>query len=165
MRRVFAQLGSIATRKQPAPTHPDRMAEAIAMIFGYFTSDGVPWVSCDLLLPRFGLKAPVSFLVDTGSDTTILHPADGRMLHCTFDLLDNPAEFLSAGGVWLYYMEPAVLSFSDVDGGTSEFAIDISVAKPDPATEGLDSLLGRDLLNQVRMEYDFPRGSLAWHQQ
>ncbi len=135
------------------------------MIIGYFTSDGVPWVSCDLLLPRFGLKAPVTFLVDTGSDTTILHPADGRMLRCPFYLLENPAEFISAGGVLLYYMEPAVLSFNDIDGGTAEFAIDISVAKPDPITDGLDSLLGRDLLNQVRMEYDFSRNHLALHQE
>ena len=134
------------------------------MIIGYFTSDGLPWVSCDLLLPRFGLRSPVTFLVDTGSDTTILHPADGQMLRCPFDLLDNPAEFISAGGVSLYYMERAVLSFNDVDGGTTEFEIDISIAKPDPITDGLDSLLGRDLLNQVRMEYDFPRGRLALHE-
>ncbi len=133
------------------------------MIIGYFTSDGLPWVSCDLLLPRFGLKAPVTFLVDTGSDTTILHPADGLMLHCPFDLLDNPAEFISAGGALLYYMEPAVLTFAETDGGAQEFEIHISIAKPDPVTDGLDSLLGRDLLNQVRMEYDFGRSRLALH--
>ena len=91
------------------------------------------------------------------------------MLRCPFDLLDNPAEFISAGGVSLYYMERAVLSFndvdgSDVDGSTAEFEIDISIAKPDPITDGLDSLLGRDLLNQVRMEYDFPRDRLALHE-
>ena len=135
------------------------------MIVGYFTSDGLPWVDCDLLLPRFGLKAPVTFLVDTGSDTTILHPADGRTLRCPFDLLENPAEFTGVGGTLHYYFEPAVLSFDDSDGGTWEFEIDISIAKPDPVTNDLDSLLGRDLLNQVRMEYDFRRSRLALHQE
>ena len=135
------------------------------MIVGYFTSDGIPWVDCDLLLPRFGLKAPVTFLVDTGSDTTILHPADGRTLRCPFDLLENPAEFTGVGGTLRYYFEPAVLSFDDSDGGTREFEIDISIAKPDPLTDGLDSLLGRDLLNQMRMEYDFPQSRLALHQE
>jgi len=131
------------------------------MIAGQFTNDGRPIIECTVSLPRFGLRGQITFLVDTGSDTTILHPDAAADLGCPFDLLDNPAEFISAGGVLLYYMEQAVLSFNDVDGGTAEFVIDISVAKPDPVTDGLDSLLGRDLLNQVRMDYDFPRGRLA----
>ena len=80
-------------------------------------------------------------------------------------MLDNPAEFISAGGILPYYMEPAVLSFKDSDGGTCEFEIDISVAKPDPLTDGLDSLLGRDLLNRMHMDYDFPRNRLALRQE
>ena len=52
----------------------------------------------------------------------------------------------------------------DSDGSSREFEIDISIAKPDPLTDGLDSLLGRDLLNQLRMEYDFGRAYLALHQ-
>ncbi len=131
------------------------------MIAGQFTDDGLPVIECNVFLPRFGLIGQVTFLVDTGTDTTILHPEAAADLDCPFDLLDNPAEFISAGGALLYYMEPAVLSFNDSDGGTREFESDISIAKPDPLTDGLDSLLGRDLLNQMRMEYDFPRSRLA----
>lgn len=101
------------------------------------------------------------FLVDTGSDTTVLHPDAAADLGCPFDLLDNPAEFISAGGALLYYMEPALLSFDDDNGGAWEFEIDISIAKPGPVTDGLDSLLGRDLLNRMSMEYDFPHNRLA----
>ena len=86
-------------------------------------------------------------------------------MDCPFDLLDNPAEFISAGGALIYYVEPAVLWFNDSDGSTLELEIQISIAKPDPVTDGLDSLLGRDLLNQVRMEYDFGRRRLALHQE
>lgn len=49
--------------------------------------------------------------------------------------------------------------------GQITFLIDISIAKPDPITDGLDSRLGRDVLNQVRMEYDFGRSHLALHQE
>ncbi len=131
------------------------------MIAGRFSDDGLPYVDGFVTLLRLGVRGRVRFLVDTGSDTTILHPDAAAGLGCPFDLLDNPTEFISAGGVLLYYMEPAMLSFDDGSGGAWEFEIDISIAKPDPLTDELDSLLGRDLLNQVRMEYDFPRGSLA----
>ena len=111
------------------------------MIAGQFTDDGLPIIECTVFLPRFGLSGQVTFLVDTGSDTTILHPDAATDLGCPFNLLDNPAEFISAGGALLYHMEQAVLSFNDSDGGTPEFEINISIAKPDPVTNGLDSLL------------------------
>ena len=58
-----------------------------------------------------------------------------------------------------------MLSFNDSDVGAQEFEIQISIAKPGPVTDGLASLLGRDLLNQVRMEYDFGQRRLALHQE
>ena len=127
------------------------------MIPGYFTPDGSPYVGCDVALPRLGRRGRVYFLLDTGSDTTILHPSDGEALRCPFDILVNPAEFVGVGGALLYYMEPAVLSFDDTDGSTRQFDMDISIAKPHPITDGLDSLLGRDILNQLDMRYSFPR--------
>ena len=135
------------------------------MIAGRFTDDGLPYIDGVVTLARLGVRGRVRFLVDTGSDTTILHPDAAADLNGPFDLLDNPVEFISAGGTLLYYMEPAVLSFNDSDGGTWEFEIDISIAKPDPVTDDLASLLGRDLLNQMRMDYDFPRSRLALHQE
>lgn len=92
------------------------MAEAEGMIAGQFTDDGRPIIECTVFLPRFGLRGQLTFLIDTGSDTTILHPDAAADLGCPFELLDNPAEFISAGGVLLYFFEPAVLSFNDSDG-------------------------------------------------
>ena len=131
------------------------------MIVGRFTDDGLPYIGGFVTLLRLGVRGRVRFLVDTGSDTTVLHPDAAADLGCPFDLLDNPAEFISAGGALLYYMEPALLSFDDDNGGAWEFEIDISIAKPGPVTDGLDSLLGRDLLNRMSMEYDFPHNRLA----
>ena len=135
------------------------------MIVGQFTADGRPYLDGIVTLARLGVRGRVRFLIDTGSDTTILHPDAAADLDCPFDLLDNPAEFISAGGILLYYFEPAVLTFAETDGGAQEFEIQISIAKPDPVTDGLDSLLGRDLLNQVRMEYDFGRSQLTLHRE
>ncbi len=132
------------------------------MIAAYFEPNGVPYVECNLFLPRLGCYGRITFLIDTGADTTTLHPDDAAELGCPFDALVNPAEFTGIGGTLLYYTELAALSFDDTDGGTQEFEIEIAVAKPHPATNGLASLLGRDLLNQLYVvEYSFPRRRLS----
>ena len=62
----------------------------------------------------------------------------------------------------LYYTERAILTFDDEDGGAQRFEIDIAVAKPHPVADGLDSLLGRDVLNRLDIvEYSFPRRRLG----
>ena len=128
------------------------------MIDGGFTTDGRPYVEAEIILPRLGVAGHVYFLVDTGSDTTILHPYDGTELGCPFDELVNPEEFISAGGRHPYFMERAVITLDD-DDGAREFHIELSIAKPHPTVNDLDSLLGRDILNDLRMDYD-PRQRL-----
>lgn len=43
-----------------------------------------------------------------------------------------------------------------------QFDIDLYVATPDEGTDYLPSLLGRDILNTVQMDYYFPRGRLEF---
>ena len=132
------------------------------MISGYFDPYGTPYVECRLSLPRLNCSGGIRFLIDTGADTTTLHPAAAAVLRCPFDSLVNPAEFTGVGGRLLYYMEPAVLTFADENGGIQRFEIEISIAKPHPVTNDLDSLLGRDILNQLdAVEYSFRHG-LLW---
>lgn len=131
------------------------MATADLMIAGYFDGDGQPCLECRVQLPRLAVGDRIRFLLDTGADTTILHPDDGHLIGCPFDALTNPAEFTGVGGALLHYMEQAVLTFDDMDGGSWRFEIEISIAKPHPVTNGLDSLLGRDILNQLDMEHSF----------
>ena len=112
-----------------------------------------------LVLPRLGVAGPVDFLVDTGAAASVLHPDDGIALGCPFDDLHLPLAFVGVGGTHTYYRETAVIEFDD--GGTEVgLRLEMAVAKPHPAADGLDSLLGRDILNRMRMEYDFPQEQL-----
>lgn len=126
------------------------------MIFGYFAADGLPYVQGRLIVPNLRFSGTVDFLIDTGSDTTILHPGDAIDLRFPFDMLANPVEVISVGGVQNYYSENGIIVF-DGAGTSLEMEVELFVAKPRPELEELDSLLGRDILNQFGMEYNFPR--------
>ena len=130
------------------------------MITGYFAPDGSPYVRARVNLPQLGVVGAVNFLVDTGTDTTILHPTAAADLYCPFDELANPVDATSAGGPHTYYAETAVVSFYDGEA-RHDFRVTIHIGKPHPATDGLDSLLGRDVLNEMEMEYAPRRGQLG----
>ena len=133
------------------------------MIAGYFTADGRPVIKARVNLPRLGVMGDVDFLVDTGSDTTILHPEAGGDLHCPFDELENPRAIESVSGTQTYYAEPAVISFYESSGGRQDFRIDaLSIGKPHPALDELPSLLGRDVLNRLEMIYNFAENRLRF---
>ena len=118
-------------------------------------------VQARVVLPRFGVARDVHFLVDTGSDTTILHSDDGNRLNCPFDQLENPATITSVSGTQTYYTEPAVVSLYDGEE-RQDFRTDIFIAKPHPSADELESLLGRDILNRLAMEYDFTQKRLRF---
>jgi len=81
-----------------------------------------------------------------------LHPEDGGRIGCPFDELSNPVDVTSTGGLQTYYAETAVVSFYDGEA-RHDLRIAIHIGKPHPVTDGLDSLLGRDVLNEMDMEY------------
>ena len=83
-----------------------------------------------------------------------MHPYDGKYLQFPFAVLNNPAEVISVGGAQHYYKENATMYF-DGDGGTLELDVELLIGKPHPMLDDLDSLLGRDILNRLGMEYDF----------
>ena len=132
------------------------------MIPGYFAADGSPYVWCQLTIPGLDVVGSVRFRVDTGSDTTILHPYAGTRIGCPFDQLARPEEFIGAGGMHVYYSEPAVIEFYDNDSVPRQIELDLYIGKPHPLTDGVDSLLGRDVLNEWEMRYAPRRGQLLF---
>lgn len=47
------------------------------MITGSFDGEGRPYVQGRLIISRFKVDGFIDFLMDTGADTTTLHPDDG----------------------------------------------------------------------------------------
>lgn len=65
------------------------------MIRGRFDHYRRPYVLGRLILPRWNIQGEVDFLVDTGADSTIIHPYDGHRLRVPFAELES--EILSVG--------------------------------------------------------------------
>ena len=123
------------------------------MIYGYFDAYGTPYIEAHISIERLEVDGYVQFLVDTGAYSGALHPADGKFLGCRFDLLTDPHEVDGVGGSQEYYEEEATITFEAEDGSSYGFVVDLDVAKPSPDIDDLPSLLGRDLINDMRVTY------------
>ena len=137
------------------------------MIVGRFDARGRPILRARLRVPRFNVDDEVNFLVDTGAVNTCLHPFDAEFIGFPFAELRDPFDMAGVGGSQSYYREPAQVILNDSDGDRT-FDITLSVASPQlptpsnprPVVNRLPSLLGRDVLNRLRMDYDYPAGRL-----
>ena len=134
------------------------------MIIGELGILGRPYVHCGLSLPRLGIVVDdVTFLVDTGADSTYLHPRDSVEFSVPFDLLRGSSMSRGIGGTASYFPEPAVLVFTDEAAGQYYgYRISINVAKPDDVSDRIPSLLGRDVIRRWQMDYDPTNGRLAF---
>ena len=131
------------------------------MIHGYFDQYGRPYVEGRLIIERLGIDDRVHFLVDTGADSTALHPWDGERLNCCFDLLGNPRSMGGVGGEQDYYPEDgAVIIFYGEDTVYKFTDTRINIAKPMPSNRNLPALLGNDILGLLRMDYHRSAGLL-----
>ena len=131
------------------------------MIHGYFDQYGRPYVEGRLIIERLGIHDRVQFLVDTGADSTALHPWDGERLNCRYDLLVSPRSMGGVGGEQEYYSEDgAIITFYGEDTVYTFTDIRINIAKPTPGNRNLPSLLGNDVLGLLRMDYHRSAGLL-----
>ena len=134
------------------------------MIIGWFgEDDGRPYVEARLYLPRLEVAASVNFLVDTGSDGTIIHPADTVWAGIRVSELRGMSRSHGIGGSSDAFVEDARLLFEDADRVTPYlYRLEIDIAKPDGNNQSLPSLLGRDILGCWYTECDPTNGLLQF---
>ncbi|MYJ75023.1 MAG: hypothetical protein F4089_07905 [Gammaproteobacteria bacterium] len=97
----------------------------------------------------------MSFIFDTGADSSVLMPADAATLGVDYDLLSNPFKSFGIGGSAPTYIERARLAFAD-DNGRTLYGYDIPLLTHHPPADAMrvPSLLGRNIIDRWRVTYD-----------
>jgi len=133
------------------------------MLRGRFgDTSGRPYIEGRLILPNLNIRGDISFLVDTGSDVSRLHPNDGIRLKIDYGQLSGDAESIGTSGVSHDFIESAVVVFSEPKLFLYVYNIALRIAPIDPEIIDLPSILGRDILDQWRMTYNPQKRRLAF---
>ncbi len=134
-----------------------------SVIHGYFSETGEPYIAANVILPDLmALAGPlpsVSFLVDTGASSTILHPMGALDLGIDLSKLDYPELSAGIGGFSYDALADGVVLFRG-DGFGFMCPVSIRIAQPTEHNMTLPSLLGRDVLRQCNMRYEPENGIL-----
>lgn len=126
-----------------------------------------PYVTADIKIERLGMSATIEFLVDTGADYTAVHWGDRQLLTTAAgETLPGDAAFASndmasgiAGQAVRYGIEEAVLIFRTEEG--EDLAVSMPVRIAMDRIGGIPSLLGRDFLSGVRLDFNMPADDLV----
>ena len=129
------------------------------MIIGSFgEGSGRPLIEGKIILPRLAIEGDVSFLMDTGADTSVLMPSDAKNLGVPYNLLEGHRECGGIGGTVHSFIERAILVFADPARTLYGYDLEMDIMPYDAEREEFPSLLGRDVLDRWRIVYD-PQGA------
>jgi hypothetical protein len=105
---------------------------------------------------------PIVFLVDTGANTSCLHPVD------SIHLMSLPVDFVAGigahpdavryggiGGGAAFLRVPAEYRFEDIGSGMTTLRSSIEIAQLTTANRAIPSLLGWDVLQHFKVTLDW----------
>ena len=130
------------------------------MVYGRFDdTTGRPYIDARLSIESLACDGHVSFLLDTGADSTTLMPLDGSQLRIDYEDLNFVTPMSGAGGSVNCAVEEATLLFSS-DEAIYGYRIHLNICERSDKLMTLPSLLGRDVIDNWRIVYDKPNSIL-----
>jgi hypothetical protein len=106
--------------------------------------------------------ADVPFVIDTGSETSCLHPPDAVLrFGIAASTLRNTegwraqAQNVGVGGTATYFLAPCVYAFSHEDGHAQEIEAVIEIAQLTDFNRLMPSILGWDVLKHFAIRLDW----------
>lgn len=104
----------------------------------------------------------ISFCVDTGADKSLLLPDDGMLMGLDYSRLTGDNETVGLGGISHNFVESALITFAEAGRYLYIYETELDIAAPVPELMGVPSVLGRDILNRWRMNYNPTKGRLTF---
>ena len=135
---------------------------------GYYSwPERRPYVTAEIVIDRLDVSAAIEFLVDTGADDTAVHWGDrqllatgtGEVLSGDVAFADNAELFGIAESPVRYGIEDATLIFRTEEGVDRAVSMPVHIARDEIG--GIPSLLGRDFLSGVRLDFNMPADDLV----
>lgn len=121
-------------------------------------SSAFPTIRALVVIPRLSKVRIVDFLIDTGADSTTLHPVDTRQMGIRYrqHFAGIPmGTMYGIGGEAGYWEEVAELKFLHEDlANWDVLTVPIHIAVPTRNNSSTPSLLGRDVLQFYRFTSD-----------
>ena len=137
------------------------------MIVGRFDERGRPSIDGLVSFPpaqRLGTKIqliPVTFVIDTGADRTLILPAHYEpYVYSDFRAFETDYPGGYGGPIEVRRVLPTFLHFRHQDGAFVRITAEIEVARPASTLEGYPSVLGRDVLDFYRLVIHKPTGEV-----
>ena len=125
-------------------------------------TSGRPYIEAQVILPRLKMSSGVSFIVDTGADQTVLMPLDAVRLGIHYRRLRRGPNLFGMGGSCKSYRESALIVFSENNRRLILYEIEIGIIEKRKEFMRTRSLLGRDILDRLRMDYDASKGVITF---